>query len=83
MRAVVEAVVGQWDRVDVLVNNAGGFATMRATEDITDEEWDSILRSNLTSAFVCSRAVLPLMKRQRSGRIVNLASWWRAAAPCA
>ena len=72
--AVVEAVVGQWNRIDVLVNNAGGFATMRATEDITDEEWASILRSNLTSAFVCSRAVLPLMKRQRSGRIVNLAS---------
>src|SRR2546425_5089815 len=74
VRAVVEAVVGQWGRIDVLVNNAGGFATIRATEDITDEEWASILRSNLTSAFVCSRAVLPLMKRQRAGRIVNVAS---------
>jgi len=49
VRAVVEAVVGQWGRIDVLVNNAGGFATMRATEDITDEEWDSILRSNLVN----------------------------------
>ena len=38
VRAVVEAVVGRWSRIDVLVNNAGGFATMRATEDITDEE---------------------------------------------
>src|SRR5437867_9459007 len=74
IRGVVDAVLERWQRVDVLVNNAGGFAVIRATEDITDEEWASILRSNLTSAFVCSRAVLPMMKRQRAGRIVNLAS---------
>jgi NAD(P)-dependent dehydrogenase (short-subunit alcohol dehydrogenase family) len=74
IRAVVDAVVGRWQRIDVLVNNAGGFATIRATEDITDDEWASILRSNLTTAFVCSRAVLPVMKRQRAGRIVNVAS---------
>ena len=74
MRGVVDAVLDRWQRVDVLVNNAGGFATIRATEDITDEEWASILRSNLTSVFVCSRAVLPAMKRQRAGRIVNVSS---------
>src|SRR5262249_45751213 len=68
------AVVERWSRVDVLVNNAGGVAAIRATEDITAEEWASILRSELTTAFVCSRAVLPLMKRQRAGRIVNVAS---------
>jgi len=74
MRGVVATMVDRWQRLDVLVNNAGGFAAIRATEDITDDEWASILRSNLTSAFVCSRAVLPLMKRQRAGRIVNVAS---------
>ncbi|MGH7391162.1 MAG: SDR family NAD(P)-dependent oxidoreductase [Candidatus Rokuibacteriota bacterium] len=74
IRDVVAAIVDRWGRIDVLVNNAGGFAAVRATEDITDEEWDMILRSNLTSAFVCSRAVLPVMKRQRAGRIVNIAS---------
>ena len=74
IREVVDAVVGRWQRIDVLVNNAGGFATIRATEEITDDEWASILRSNLTTAFVCSRAVLPVMKRQRAGRIVNVAS---------
>ncbi|MBI2206581.1 MAG: SDR family oxidoreductase [Candidatus Rokubacteria bacterium] len=71
---MVQAVLGRWRRVDVLVNNAGGFSAMRLTEDITDQEWDGILRSNLTSAFVCSRAVLPTMKRQRAGRIVNVSS---------
>ena len=74
IRGVVDAVLERWQRVDVLVNNAGGFAAIRETEDITDEEWASILRSNLTTAFVCSRAVLPAMKRQRAGRIVNVAS---------
>ena len=68
------AVMERWDRVDALVNNAGGFAVIRATEDITEEEWQDILASNLTSVFLCSKAVLPVMKRQRYGRIVNLAS---------
>jgi NAD(P)-dependent dehydrogenase (short-subunit alcohol dehydrogenase family) len=72
--AALDAVLGRWGRVDVLVNNAGGFAVIRATEDITDAEWDAILASNLTSVFLFSKAVLPLMKGQRYGRIVNLAS---------
>jgi NAD(P)-dependent dehydrogenase (short-subunit alcohol dehydrogenase family) len=70
----VDAVAARWGRVDVLVNNAGGFATIRLTEDITEDEWGAILASNLTSVFLCSKAVLPIMKRQRYGRIVNLAS---------
>jgi NAD(P)-dependent dehydrogenase (short-subunit alcohol dehydrogenase family) len=69
-----DAVLARWSRVDILVNNAGGFAVIRDTEDITEEEWQAILASNLTSAFLCSKAALPIMKRQRYGRIVNLAS---------
>ena len=70
----VDTVLGRWGRVDVLVNNAGGFAVIRATEEITEDEWQAILASNLTSVFLCAKAVLPIMKRQRYGRIVNLAS---------
>ena len=70
----VDNVALRWHRVDVLVNNAGGFSIVRRTEDIPDEEWDAIVRLNLTSAFLCVKAVLPLMKRQKSGRIVNLSS---------
>ncbi len=70
----LDAVLAKWARVDVLVNNAGGFAVIRATEDIPEDEWQAILASNLTSAFLCTKAVLPVMKRQRYGRIVNLAS---------
>jgi 3-oxoacyl-[acyl-carrier protein] reductase len=70
----VDSVMARWGRIDVLVNNAGGFAVIRATEDIPEAEWDAIMASNLTSAFLCAKAVLPIMKRQRGGRIVNLAS---------
>jgi NAD(P)-dependent dehydrogenase (short-subunit alcohol dehydrogenase family) len=73
--AAVDAVVARWGRVDILVNNAGGFGTVRAAaEDIPDDEWDFILRLNLTSAFLCAKAVLPGMKQRRWGRIVNLSS---------
>jgi 3-oxoacyl-[acyl-carrier protein] reductase len=69
-----EAVLARWGRLDILVNNAGGFAVIRDTEDITEEEWNAIVASNLTSVFLCSKAALPIMRRQRYGRIVNLAS---------
>ena len=72
--AALEAVLARWGRVDVLVNNAGGFAVIRDTEDIPEAEWEAIMASNLTSVFLFSKAVLPIMKRQRYGRIVNLAS---------
>jgi 2-hydroxycyclohexanecarboxyl-CoA dehydrogenase len=72
--AAVDLVTRRWGRVDVLVNNAGGFAVFRDTEDIPEEEWHSIVASNLTSVFLFSKAVVPLMERQGSGRIVNLAS---------
>jgi len=75
VRTAIESVEARWGRVDILVNNAGGFGTVRpASEEIPDEEWDAILRLNLTSAFLCSKAVLPGMKRRRSGRIINLSS---------
>jgi NAD(P)-dependent dehydrogenase (short-subunit alcohol dehydrogenase family) len=70
----VEAVVARWGRVDVLVNNAGGFSVIRRTEEIPDDEWDTIFRFNVTSIFLCTKAVLPIMKRQRAGRIVNMSS---------
>jgi 3-oxoacyl-[acyl-carrier protein] reductase len=74
VRQALETVVGRWGRVDVLVNNAGGFSVIRRTEDIPEAEWDAIFRLNVTSAFLASKAVLPVMRRQRAGAIVNLSS---------
>lgn len=73
----VDSVLTRWKRVDVLVNNAGGFKALRRTEDIPEDEWDWILRFNLTSAFLLSKAVLPTMRQRRYGRIVNVSSFVR------
>jgi 3-oxoacyl-[acyl-carrier protein] reductase len=70
----VDIIVGRWGRLDVLVNNAGGFYKIASIEEIDHDEWETILRLNLTSVFICSKAVVPIMKRQRGGRIVNMAS---------
>ncbi|MBM4443617.1 MAG: SDR family oxidoreductase [Candidatus Rokubacteria bacterium] len=74
VRTAVAAVVTRWGRVDVLVNNAGWFPGIKPTEQITLEEWDTVLRVNLTSVFVCATAVFPAMKAQGGGRIVNMSS---------
>ena len=60
--------------IDVLVNNAGILPNPRKIEEISDQEWERIIGINLKGAFYCSRAVVPYMKKQRSGNIVNISS---------
>lgn len=62
------------DRIDVLVNNAGGFPAQRNLEDTTLEEWNAILELNLTSVFLMTRAALPLLRSSDAGKIVNVGS---------
>lgn len=73
MVGIVEAEYG---RIDVLINNAGIFSTleMRPFDRIPVEEWERVLRVNLTGPFLCARAVLPAMRRAQWGRIVNIGS---------
>lgn len=61
--------------IRVLVNNAG-VASSRLLLDTTLEEWDSLMQSNLTAPFLCSKAVLPHMIRNGYGRIINISSVW-------
>ena len=74
-------------RIDVLVNNAGGFPEALGLEETTIEEWHRILDANLTSVFLMTRASLPLLRRSDAGRIVNLGSLagqtagWQTAPP--
>jgi NAD(P)-dependent dehydrogenase (short-subunit alcohol dehydrogenase family) len=63
----------QFGRLDVLVNNAGAFFHV-PFEQLTDEQWDGILDTNLKSQFLCAQAAAPLMKKQGHGRIVNISS---------
>lgn len=75
-RAIVEATVARFGRVDVLVNNAALFASLtpRPFEEIPEEEWDRLMAVNVRGVWNCVRAVAPLMKARRAGRIVNVAS---------
>jgi NAD(P)-dependent dehydrogenase (short-subunit alcohol dehydrogenase family) len=61
-------------RIDILVNNAGSTGRSAPLTAISDEEWEELLLANLTSVFYCCRAVLPAMREQGRGAIVNLAS---------
>jgi 3-oxoacyl-[acyl-carrier protein] reductase len=71
--ALVAAVLERHSRVDVLVNNAG-IARDQLMLRMKREDWDDVLRTNLTAAFTCTQAVLRPMVKQRSGRIINISS---------
>ncbi len=79
--AMVGASLAALGQVDILVNNVGGYAKMRATWEIEESEWDFIVALNLKSAFLCSKAVIPHMLARRTGRIVNLSSIVGRSAP--
>jgi 3-oxoacyl-[acyl-carrier protein] reductase len=74
--AAVDALVARIGPVDVLVNNAGGVVgqTGRPLEQVSDGDWRAVVDANLTSTFVCTRAVTAGMKARGWGRIVNISS---------
>lgn len=73
VKAMTDHVLKAWGHVDILVNNAG------ITRDgllmrMKQEDWDVVLKVNLTGTFHCTKAVLPSMSKQRYGRMINIAS---------
>ena len=74
MQTAARAVDDAWGRVDILVNCAGGFWGVPPIEEIGDDEWQKGLDWNITTMFLITRAVVPAMKRNRYGRIVNVSS---------
>ncbi|HSK99177.1 MAG TPA: SDR family NAD(P)-dependent oxidoreductase [Rubrobacteraceae bacterium] len=72
--AMVERALDAFGQLDILVNNAGITGRDASLLEITDEDWEKVLRLNLTATFYCCRAVVPHMRERKSGAIVNVAS---------
>ena len=70
---VKTALASYGNRVDILVNNAGIWKLL-PTEETSEEEWDRIVNVNMKGTFLCCRAVIPIMRKQGKGHIVNIAS---------
>jgi 3-oxoacyl-[acyl-carrier protein] reductase len=69
----INNVAKEHGRLDILVNNAG-ITRDKLMRGMSDEEWDSVIATNLTSCFVCCRAAAGIMRKKKYGRIINMAS---------
>ena len=74
VEGMVQQVLAYWGQVDILVNNAATFGEIKWIADYDPEEWDRVFAVNMRGPFLCSRAVLPHMISQKSGKIVNVAA---------
>lgn len=72
-QAAITYAVETLGRLDILVNNAG-IVYVGTVVEMTEEDWDRTIAVNLKSVFLCCRAVIPIMRRERMGRIVNVSS---------
>ena len=78
VEGLMRETVDKFGRIDVLLNNAAIYVTQRLwkgpVEELAPEEWDRVIEVNLKGVFLCAKAVIPIMKRQKSGKIINIAS---------
>ena len=73
--ALADTAYNKFGNIDALINNAG-ISQQKLFTDISEEDWDTMINTNLKSAFLCSQAVLPKMISNKSGKILNISSMW-------
>lgn len=82
VKSMVDFAIEKFGNIDVLINNAG-IAKLQMFQDVTDDDWEEIINTNLKSAFYMSQAVLPNMIHKKSGLIINISSiWGQVGASC-
>ncbi len=82
IQAMAQQTIDKYGKIDILVNNAGGVAGEKGKiEDVTEEVWDRIINLNLKSQFLCCKAVVPYMKQNGYGKIVNVSSMGAISPP--
>lgn len=80
MDALIEATMSTYGKIDILINNAGVGGSLANMDQITDEEWDKVIATNLTSPFQMMKRIIPIMEKAGGGVIVNVASMASTAA---
>ena len=82
VKSMVDFAIEKFGNIDVLINNAG-IAKLQMFQDVTDDDWEEIINTNLNSVFYMSQAVLPTMIHKKSGLIINISSiWGQVGASC-
>jgi 3-oxoacyl-[acyl-carrier protein] reductase len=74
MKKVVDKIVKQYGRLDILIHNAAGLYPYKKLQDMSYEEWREALKTNLDAVFLVTKSVLPQMQKQKYGRIVYTSS---------
>jgi 3-oxoacyl-[acyl-carrier protein] reductase len=78
VQGLMRETVARYGRLDILLNNAAIYVTQRlwkgAAEELEIAEWDRVMEVNLKGVFLCCKAVIPIMKQQKGGKIINIAS---------
>jgi NAD(P)-dependent dehydrogenase (short-subunit alcohol dehydrogenase family) len=69
--ALIQETLNSYERINILVNLAGGLTRYGPSDELTLADWEFELNNNLRTAFLCTRAVWPIMKRQGGGKILN------------
>ena len=73
VKAMFEQVTGAFGDIDILVNNAG-VSLVDSLEEIKEDDWDALVRINLKGSFFCTQSVIPIMKENGYGKIINISS---------
>lgn len=74
-RQLIQFAIEKYHKVDVLINNAG-IAQEKLFTEITDEDWNKMIQTNLNSVFYCTQEVVPYMLEKQAGSIINISSIW-------
>ena len=75
VKKLVKFALNKFKNIDILINNAG-IARLQMFNDITDEDWNEMINTNLNSVFYCTQEVLPNMIHNKNGCIINISSIW-------
>lgn len=76
VKRMIDQTVERFGRLDIIFNNAGISRYAKLAHEVTLEEWGQVIGVNLTGVFLCSREALKVMMKQKSGKIINIASIW-------